>query len=332
MDFQEGTFQDFRAVAEVHLGDLKFSLPSGAVVGFDGSTMKYGGQLYPYPKLLSGIKAGFLVPTGSAVIHYIPQPAGVQVRPAVSTGSERGAPMKVGMSVEDDEVQVGSLAASQQKTKDAAARPRTLPPPPPPEPVVAASIPVPVPARPAPPVAPKPAPSAPAPVKEYAVVTEEAEDQGAVTVGRILGPATVIVDMTDTSAVRRQLAQLDPLHGAPPSKTTKIATTVPQGEDIKAVGPGGSTGDVSETRSGDGLEELLPDAVSAGVPASVGKTQSSNPPEFAWDMTRHWKTRVKDAVENFASQSTLIEQILAVEQPNVAKHIRSELTQRQQAA
>ena len=332
MDFQEGTFQDFRAVAEVHLGDLKFSLPSGAVVGFDGSTMKYGGQLYPYPKLLSGIKAGFLVPTGSAVIHYVPQPAGVQVRPAVSTGSERGAPMKVGMSVEDDEVQVGSLAASQQKTKEAAAKPRTLPPPPP-EPVVAAPVPVHVSARPVPTVAaPQPAPPAPAPVKKYAVVTEDVEDQGAVAVARIKGPATVTVDMTDTSAVRRQLAQLDPLHGAPPPKTTKIAAPVPQGEDIKATGPGGATGDVSETRSGDILEELLPDAVSAGVLASVGKTQTSNPPEFAWDMKRHWKTRVKDAVENFAGQSTLIDQILAVEQPNVAKHIRSEMTQRQQAA
>ena len=61
-DFQEGTFQQFRATTEVHLGDLKFSLPAGAVVGFDGSSMKYGGQQYPYPKLLAGINAGFLAP------------------------------------------------------------------------------------------------------------------------------------------------------------------------------------------------------------------------------------------------------------------------------
>ncbi|MDP2726202.1 MAG: hypothetical protein Q8P59_01545, partial [Dehalococcoidia bacterium] len=271
---------------------------------------------------MAGINAGFLVPTGSATIHYVPKPAGVQVHSATSTGNDRGEPMKVGMAVDDDEVQVGSLDEVRQRRDAAAKRPIINPTPVPPP--VDTAPPTPVPTRQGTPVA---VDSVPPTKKKFAVTTEEVEDQGAVPVAHISRPASVSVKIEDAASVQRQISQLDPLKGAPPPKPIRIASA-PQGEDIRATGPGGSTGDVSETRSGEELGELLPDAASSGMP--VPTPIVGGEPGFAWDMKRHWRTRLREAL-GYVNQPKVLEQILAVEQPNVARHIRSDIERHQSA-
>jgi len=101
------------------------------------------------------------------------------------------------------------------------------------------------------------------------------------------------------------------------------ATQVTEGEGMTTKS-NGTTGDVKETRTGDDLTDLLPDALVAGVkpPGSIVGQDSEG---FSWDKGLHWKTRVSLAVKNYGNQPAVIKQILAAETPTVAKQIRMQL-------
>lgn len=77
----------------IHLGDSGQTLTRGEVVIFDGATLKRAdGATIPMnsPGTLQGaIKIGWLVPASSEQTTFRPQPAGIQVRAAVSTGEDR---------------------------------------------------------------------------------------------------------------------------------------------------------------------------------------------------------------------------------------------------
>lgn len=101
------------------------------------------------------------------------------------------------------------------------------------------------------------------------------------------------------------------------------ATQVTEGESLSDKSSG-TTGDVTETRMGSELDELLPDAIVAGgkPPASI---VGQNMDDFAWDKTIHWSKRVELAVKNYGDQPEIIKQIIATETPSVAKQIQSKL-------
>ena len=73
------------------------------------------------------------------------------------------------------------------------------------------------------------------------------------------------------------------------------------------------------------MEDLLPEAASSGVPepTKVPSVQES-PGTIVWDMKKHWRTRIREAIA-YKDQPKVLEQILAMEQPNVIKHVRSEM-------
>jgi hypothetical protein len=385
MEFQAGQFHKFRVKTKVHLGALSIDLMEGTIIEFDGQTLKTGSKEYDLPTLQGGIKAGWLTlhqAGTSNISQYIPQPAGVKVRPAQSAGQERGAEMAVEAAVEDELV-VGSLDQTNARRKAQAEagayqRPAQVRPTEDPNTVEASYDFTPKPQktaaqmvegqknRPAPrlPVdAPDPEPPARPlmdgmknrPMPRMPVVQEEDEgsvvseqkpgkaawertgkkaskDADEVPVARLSSPASrrmKIEDSGDIMQAKREAEGTVP----PPPKTTKKASTRramdvddPEATPINAVHASGATGDVNETRTGDDLADLLPDAATSGKPrAGIVAEDAKGDARLQWDMTGHWQERVAKAVDLYGNDKNAIRQILEVESPAVAKQIRSKL-------
>jgi len=175
IQFVAGEFQQFRVLHKVHLGQFSLDIPEEAVVEFDGMTVKWGGKDYAVPALRGAIRADWLVPVAdTTTTTFAPKAAGVQVRPATTTGRDRGEAFSV-TAVDEDEQVVGSVQDSKDKTETArkvAAAVATPHRPAAPQSVEAS-----------PQVTPEPAP---APGKMQVIDTED--DQGAVTVATIGSP------------------------------------------------------------------------------------------------------------------------------------------------
>jgi hypothetical protein len=105
-------------------------------------------------------------------------------------------------------------------------------------------------------------------------------------------------------------------------------------ESIDATLPGGATGDVAVARSGDNLADLLPDAQYAGKPVAAAATVPDPVAEIleGWDMKRHWKHRVEEAVDFYAHDKDVLSAIYAVESPGVVKQITERLAEQGIAA
>jgi len=348
-DFETGTFKPYRFTSKVHLGAVQQDVPEGTVVEFDGSVMRWGGQTYTVPQLQAGIRAGWLVPAEDQTSTYRPQPAGVRVRPAQSAGNERGEPMQMEEASEEEQI-VGSVDKfknHQDEAREAAAitppRPdpaqattKTAPPLPVDAPIEdapyapgeeATSTPVPEKATmtvseeppteveyqtPAPPPAPATEPQTTKVGRQMEVISDTAENEDAEPVANIRTPAKQKTLITDSSAAAHEVSKLD---NKPPPKAEKI--TKAGSQDIKATGPDGATGDVSEAKAGDDLTDILPDAASTPAPEPT--------PQINWDTKAHWRSRVQKAVNEHGDNPAAIRQILSQESPNVAKHIRSML-------
>lgn len=104
--FERGKFQAFRAIVGFHLGSFAQSLSEGDEVLFDGTTLRIGPEDRAYPQLAKAISLGWLVPADQEGGSYVPQPAGIELRPAEARGRERGPAMRVGV-VADEERDVG---------------------------------------------------------------------------------------------------------------------------------------------------------------------------------------------------------------------------------
>lgn len=120
-----------------------------------------------------------------------------------------------------------------------------------------------------------------------------------------------------------------------------------------------ATGDVQEAKTGETLEDILPEATSTNTPeagvagegqgdkseeraADVVAVETPLPsyevasikigmlkalvPGFDWDMKAHWKTRVSNAL-NYADNSVVLEQILSFESETVVKHLQKKLAE-----
>jgi len=130
IQFKRGEFLTFRATTKFHLGEKQKDIWDGDEIEFDGQTVKYQGESFGAPSIRGAIKAGWLVLASDNVSKYIPKAAGVVIHKAQSTGRERGAPIKMG-STQDEEQEVGLVKAHQERVKTAldqstAPRPRVV--------------------------------------------------------------------------------------------------------------------------------------------------------------------------------------------------------------
>lgn len=106
--FQRGVFQSFRATTRIHLGPIGKDINQDETLDFDGSQCQYNGETFSMTQLRAAILAKWFVPEIDMDTIYVPQPAGVQVRPAQNAANERGEAFTIETATEDSNV-VGSL-------------------------------------------------------------------------------------------------------------------------------------------------------------------------------------------------------------------------------
>ena len=154
-------------------------------------------------------------------------------------------------------------------------------------------------------------------------------DSGGVAVGRIKSPATrsfIASDAnTNSSAIERteQGKQLDIERLGPPAPKP--------GE--KPPGPI-ATGDVQEARSGETLDELLPDAATTPAPKVYLRPEDDPAykaikmliPDFEWNKDRRWQDRVEGAMK-YLKKPQYLKGILAVETETVREEIKKRLAE-----
>lgn len=107
--FKRGEFREYRATIKVHLGQIVRDIFEDEVIEFDGQSFKHNGESFVLPTLRAAVKKGWLVPAEDETSVYVPQPAGVEVRPALNTGSKEKIKIE---TVDDEERVVGTLAGA----------------------------------------------------------------------------------------------------------------------------------------------------------------------------------------------------------------------------
>ena len=209
----------YRTLTKVHLGGAEppTTLETGEIVEIDGVKLtREGGEeiKLQYPGAInSAIKIGWIVPIDSKETSFTPKSAGVEVRSATSTGTERERIKVVTISEEERDLgHIGDIrpdnAPDVHIAKDAGKVSR----------------------------------GAPTGVK----VTRDTDD------GRVVGRIKTPTDFGNTEIGKDDLKARSRL-----DTNTKV--------EIEKVGS--ATGDVQEALIGESLEDVLPDAASAGIPA-----------------------------------------------------------------
>jgi hypothetical protein len=146
-------------------------------------------------------------------------------------------------------------------------------------------------------------------------------DQDGVAVGRVLSPTHTEFTATDantnSTAVER-VAQ---------GKTLKV-------EHFEREAKATATGDVQEARSGEDLDELLPEAATPPAPEKktylppeedpAYKAVQALIPDFKWNKDRRWQDRVEDAMKHVENPPYL-KGIIAVETDTVSQEIKKRL-------
>lgn len=107
-NFTAGDFKTFRVLTKIHLGALGRDLDRNAVIGFDGTVLRHGTQDLTFPALRGAIKVGWVVPDSSTISEYTPRPAGIQMGDAVSKGEVR-AMRTASVEVSADEQDAGAV-------------------------------------------------------------------------------------------------------------------------------------------------------------------------------------------------------------------------------
>lgn len=376
--WERGTFYEFRATTKIHIGAVKEDIYEDDLVEFDGQTCRYAGRDFAVPSLRAALKAGWLVPSEDNVSRYVPQPAGVHVRPATPQTLADVSEMGFETASEEEAV-AGTLEAHQNRRKSAglsklsksfsgtsAGRPGTSSSNQEAPPVQRAPVPVEA------PLAPEDVPAediSSIPTKGF---VERADAINRARIAQAMSqevPPPVKSETGDSSDVPPpggfQVVSMDGQEGqktksyhfssgaavgAPGSKNlregvplnkmqrnlVKPVATTPQETKPRPVGQktqvpaegnisikenleGVATGDVAEAISGEELTDLLPSA------ARVPEAPSG---DFKWDMSLHWKTRVKKAIQDHGDDPKTLASIKAVESPGVCKSIDEELSKR----
>jgi len=163
----------------------------------------------------------------------------------------------------------------------------------------------------------------PAKVGGYQVISE---DQGGAPVKnyRFSSGAAVGAEgdrsLREPTTINKMRVGSGPVGEPTPQERPLRSTEIPAkgNTDIHAKLAGGATGDVSVTMSGDDLTELLPDAATGPV----------IDPNINWDKSAHWRTRVRNALDQYGNDPVMLEKIKSVESPGVVKAIEDELERR----
>jgi len=294
-EFKRGDFQSFRATADIRVGNpVDKTIKVDQTIEFDGSVVIYNGEEFSKPNLKGAVDKGWLVPIEDTESSYVPEPADIRVGPADNAGAKREKRMRIETAVEDEQF-VGTVAEATAKRKEgqkvaqnrraARAQKRRK----------AAS---------SKPRAKTQAPDPPSTRKKFPIELDAA-DQDAVPVAKIVSEAVKRPRVDDPNKARREVQRLDSTKGHSPVETERIETS----------------GDVEEPITGDSVEDVLPEAISTGKPAPTVMAQDGS--EIEWDMSRHWRSRLSDALRLAKEDRGAFNHVMAMETPKLKKHIRA---------
>ena len=148
--------------------------------------------------------------------------------------------------------------------------------------------------------------------KKMEVISDRDTNDGAKSVGKISTPAKQTTTLTDSSQASRMINQLD---NTPPKKVKLTEKT--------------ASGDVTETMVGEKLTEILPNAA---TPKTTTKTKTKSNSKVVvvetdigninWDMSVHWTKRAQTILDDYSSNTTVMDAILAVESKGVQKRVK----------
>ena len=300
----------YKSKMKLHLGETGDVLLPGEVIEFNGGNtlIRTGGKevTLQYPDaMLGAVKAGWLVPENEEAGEYVPQPAGVEVRSATSTGENRTKLTVV--TVQDEERGIGHIGDVREAANDGRGD----------------------------------VPEVHQASDAAKTRTASARDAG--------GDEGVVVSRFKSSA------RSAPVEIGKDDRQVKQALDNKSTIEIEKVSV--ATGDVEEARSGETLEDLLPNAATSGTPAkpqqpadlmaalrqaladgtldpeALAALTQAKAPEPApatqkvdWDLSTHWKQREAKALNEFGDNPTVLRAILDLENSNgVKKAIQSRL-------
>jgi hypothetical protein len=118
--FRTGVMQPYTATRNFNLGATGVSIPKGADLLFDGSTVDYAGQKHPFPQLRAAVKTGWVVAAATYdendPNYGRPERANIQVRHATKGGNPMAPQPKMSIqTTESDEREVMSARTHAQQ-------------------------------------------------------------------------------------------------------------------------------------------------------------------------------------------------------------------------
>ena len=330
-DYVRGKFVEYRATTSVHLGKIGVNVEKGTIVEYDGQVLKHAGTDYAEMQTFqSAIRVGWAVPVTDTTSVYKP----VVSVPAPGTKSKISSAL-----VHDEDRDVGSLQAVRDSAAVNRAGGKQMPVTTSDDGDEAVVI-----KRAAmAPATPAKAPNANTPHKttgKFQVTPVVSDGEGQVVGTMKSAKTSTVLTAENAMSVAQGISRMDSNVG---SQKTSLVTPVArmpvvqdQSEVVSATTPMGKTASVaSEINT---KAKIIPtdmgfDMADTGavLVASLGneaadklKLVRSVLPSFEWDMTVHWKTRVKVALEH-KGDAMFMFGVMAVESDAVKKAVQEAL-------
>lgn len=116
----ESTFKTFHVLRDIRitLSDGKSHvLKNNSTVEFDGGQIKIGGSIHSNPSFAGAINLGWVVPEGSNITHHSAQPANLTMRQAAPRGPERAVVNNNHHVVTEEDRNVGNIGQIRSAAK-----------------------------------------------------------------------------------------------------------------------------------------------------------------------------------------------------------------------
>lgn len=356
-EWTKGEFKPFRVVQKIHLGQIAADVEAGELIQFDGTTIIVKGKEHDYPIIRSVIDKGFFVPTSDTtttrVIPVASSAVGRSMQMAASDDHQEVGTIKP--QARQVAARPESVSVSRTTTREATASRKFT------GVVEEESEGVPIARIRAPAAVQRPKVS----VENAMQVSQQAralDSTDGAPKGSRLERIAYTGDVQETTVgddwdelLPQAVSSSRPSPGvagegdsphltaeerAMLARLQRRATL--EASEARTASPAVHTASVTSSGkrmpvvSGDDDENLIVPGTGGTVMVDVpGMTKNADAakvamvrlavPNFSWDMSRHWKVRVKDALDNHANDFLFLNGILAVEAESVKTHITEAL-------
>jgi hypothetical protein len=350
IEFTAGNFVALRAVTNFHLGQIERDVVKGEVVEYDGVTLKLGDVRHNIPTIRAAVKAGWLVPVSDTTTVYRPQSAQVAVHAATSSARDRGAKFDL-QTVHDEDRDLGNLKKVRDRGDGTVRKMAVVAEEASSEGVAVGRINRPthmkskftvenemrlaqevrrvdnVEGSPDKRVTPIRHASDADILGEVQIVGSSGARSGDAISELLGGDEGVVVAKLPPVSPTNPLGEGDSPHLTAEEKAAKLAATREAAEAARQARI--AAANASAGKLGVGPDAAPPEEAPEVLPADLGQKVllvRAVIPNFEWDMTRPWRTRVVDAVKRYGKNPLYLNGILSVETDAVKTHIAQNLS------